>query len=440
MRKQTIALFLTCALSVLSAGAQAGYVPSEANRQARKEFSEHRLGIFLHWGVYSMFAQGEWYYQTKRLAREPYVAAAAGFNPYLFNASEWARAFKDAGAGYVCLTTRHCDGFSLWPSDATDFDVDATPSKRDLVGELTQAVKAEGMRMHFYYSLMDWIREDYPSSTKDTRKDPEKADYNHYFEFMTAQIRELMTRYHPGGFWLDGWFDHKNDPEPFNWRLDELYSLIHGIDDACLIGNNHHIEPFPGEDFQMFERLFPGEKISGRDHYVSREIPLEMCEPINDSWGFKIEDRNYKSVKNLIRLLVRNTSRDANLLLNIGPYASGALPDEALERLKGIGEWMRQYSRTVDGCGSAGYVEQPWGYVTRNEGSIFLHIFDPAKLPSNGTVSNLVLPFGGRVASAVRLDTGEKCAWKQSKDGFLSVTFNDPSTDAIDTIIEVSLK
>ena len=101
---------------------------------------------------------------------------------------------------------------------------------------------------------------------------------------------------------------------------------------------------------------------------------------------------------------------------------------------------MRQYSRTVDGCGSAGYVEQPWGYVTRNEGSIFLHIFDPAKLPSNGTVSNLVLPFGGRVASAGRLDTGEKCAWKQSKDGFLSVTFNDPSTDAIDTIIEVSLK
>ena len=110
-RKPAIALILACALSVLTAGAQPGYVPTEANRQARKEFSERRLGIFLHWGIYSMFAQGEWYYQTKRLAREPYVASAAGFDPSLFNASEWARAFKDAGVGYVCLTTRHCDGF-----------------------------------------------------------------------------------------------------------------------------------------------------------------------------------------------------------------------------------------------------------------------------------------------------------------------------------------
>ena len=423
-------------LAVVSPPALSQYVPTEANRQARKEFSERRLGIFLHWGIAAMFGQGEWYYAFKRLQKEPYVEAAGCFFPSRFDAAEWARAFSDAGAGYVCFTTRHHDGFSMWPSDATDFDMDATPFKRDIVGELTKAVKAEGMRMHFYYSLIDWIREDYPGS----RKDPEKTDYDHYLEFEKQQIRELMERYKPGALWFDGWWDHKNDPRPFDWKLDELYTLIHSIDDACLIGNNHHVEPFPGEDFQMFERTVPGDKFFGRDHYVSREMPLEMCQTMNGAWGFKIEDQDYKSVKDLIHLLVRNVSRDANLLLNIGPYPDGTLPPPAVERLKGIGEWMKKYSRSVNGCGSAGYPDQPWGLVTRNEKSVFLHIFEPGKLPSNGTQSLIILPFNNKVASVAGMSGDFKCDWKLSKDGFLSLTMPNPDFEETDTIIEIRLK
>ena len=437
MKKWIPALVL---VALVSLPAAAQYVPSEGNLKARKEFSQKRLGIFLHWGIYSTYAQGEWYLTTGKLSPEAYAEAAGGFYPAQFDAAAWARAFKEAGAGYVTLTSRHHDGFSMFDSAYTDFDiVDATPFKRDVLAELTRAVQAEGMAMQYYYSLIDWIRPDYPLGNESgVPKDPSKADYNHYFEFEKAQIRELMA-HNPRALWFDGIWDHEDETPPFPWRMEELYAYIHGINPDCLVGNNHHRAVLEGEDFQMFEQDVPGENTGGMSEnaVISKTLPLETCATMNRVWGYRIWDQNYKSVKQIVHLLVRAASKGANLLLNIGPQANGALPAPALERLKGLGEWMSQYSYTVDGCGVTGIPEYPWGVSTGSGSSIYLHILQPGRLPSNGSETQLTIPFTQK-AKAITLN-GEKLPWKASKDGFLTITLPTPDPEVIDTIVTITL-
>lgn len=424
----------------LSAGAQ--YTPSPENLLAREDLVSHRLGIFLHWGIYATYAQGEWYLSNSHLDPDAYSEAAGGFYPSEFDAAEWARAFKEAGAGYVTFTSRHHDGFSMFRTAASPFNiVDATPFRRDVAAELTEAVKAEGMAMQFYYSLIDWIRPDYPKGHSGIRKDPAKYDYDHYFDFEKAQIRELLEQYHPRALWFDGAWDHSSDATPFPWRMEELYRYIHGIDPACLVGNNHHIAVLEGEDYQMFEKDLPGENFTGfsGESEIST-LPLEMCETMNDMWGYKVGDQNYKSVPALVRLLVRAAGKDSNLLLNIGPQANGKLPALALDRLKGIGAWMKVHARTVDGTRATGLPEQPWGTTTRTDKSFFLHILDPENLPSNGTEAILVVPFSEKVKDVTLFVAGGRLPWKQSKDGFLTVTVPVSAYEDIDTVVEVVLK
>ena len=432
-------LFLLCLGFGLSTAAQP-YVPTESNVRARENFARHRLGIFLHWGIYSSFAQGEWYLSIKKLDLAAYKEAAEGFYPAKFDAAAWARAFKEAGAGYVTLTSRHHDGFSMFKTATSPYNiVDGTPYGKDVSGMLTEAVKAEGMDMHFYYSILDWYREDYPKGRSGIDKDPAKADYNQYFEFEKTQLRELLTQYHPSAFWFDGMWDHRE--AGFPWRMEELYRFIHSIDSACLIGNNHHISPLEGEDFQMFERDLPGENKAGMSgQAVSTVMPLEMCQTMNGMWGYKVEDQDYKSVKELIQLLVRAASKGANLLINIGPQANGELPAPALDRLKGMGAWMKVYSGTVDGTDKTAIPEQPWGVSTRTATSVFLHILNPSNLPSDGKTAVLVIPFGEKVASVTEYESGESRTWKASKDGFLTISLPAPDPAGIDTILEIKVK
>ena len=377
-------IVLIMALALVSAGAFAQYVPTRENLEARAAFKEHRLGIFLHWGIYSAYAQGEWYLSTHKLDSVAYMAAAGGFCPSKFDADVWAQAFADAGAGYVTLTSRHHDGFSMFGTRESGFNiVDGTPFGRDPLKELTAAVKARGMRMQYYYSLVDWIRPDYPKGDSGIPKDSLKASYSHYLEFEKAQIRELMA-HKPGALWFDGLWDQ---PEGFDWRVTELYDLIHSIDPSCLIGNNHHKAPLPGEDFQMFERDLPGENQGGfsANSPVSA-LPLETCETMNYAWGYRVEDQWYKPLKELVALLVKAVSKDANLLLNIGPMASVELPAPALERLKELGAWMKEHGHTVNGCGSTGIPPEPWGVTTRDAHHIYVHILEPSALPSDNII------------------------------------------------------
>lgn len=433
-------LFILLVAAPLGLSAQT-YVPAPENLLAREAFAAHRLGIFLHWGIYSTYAQGEWYLSTGSLDRTAYSQAADGFYPAQFDAAAWARAFRDSGAGYVTLTSRHHDGFSMFQTAETPFNiVTGTPFGRDVLGELTEAVKAEGMDMHLYYSLIDWIRDDYPKGQSGVAKNPAKADYGHYFYFEKAQIRELLTQYHPAALWFDGIWDHESDAEPFPWRMEELYAFIHELDPACLIGNNHHRAPMQGEDFQMFERDLPGENTAGYGGQdVSAEMPLEMCQTMNWAWGYRVADQDYKSVKDLVQLLVRAAAKGSNLLVNIGPQADGQLPAPALERLRGIGAWMRVFSPTVDGTRATGIPEQPWGVSTRTDEAVFLHILEASALPDNGHEAVLTVPFSGRLRSVTSFPDGLDLPWSLSREGFLTIRLPLPDPAAPDTVLRLGL-
>ena len=285
---------------------QSSYVPSESNLQARKEFSDSKFGVFIHWGIYSMFGQGEWYMTNAGINCHEYAKAASGFYPIRFDAKEWVSAIKEAGAKYICFTTRHHDGFSMFDTKYSDYNiVDATPFKRDVVKELAEECKKQGIKLHLYYSHLDWTREDYYPYGRTGRNTgrTKHGNWNDYFNFMNNQLTELLTNYGPiGAIWFDGMWDQ---PDDFDWRLDEQYSLIHKLQPACMIGNNHHKKPIEGEDFQMFERDLPGENNAGLSSESEiGQLPLETCQTMNGMWGYKIQDQNYKSVSELIRLLV----------------------------------------------------------------------------------------------------------------------------------------
>jgi alpha-L-fucosidase len=218
--------------------------------------------------------------------------------------------------------------------------VDATPFKRDVVRELADACRKEGLKLHLYYSLVDWYREDYPMGERtglDNGKDPAKGDYDHYFEFMKAQLTELLTRYGEiGCIWMDGLWNQKPG---FDWRLPELYAHIHSLQPACLIANNHHQAAKEGEDIQCFERDVPGENKAGYisgEIEISRQLPLETCQTMNRTWGYSLTDQNYTSVEEIRALLEAANAKGANLLLNIGPMPSGKLPDKAVDILKAL--------------------------------------------------------------------------------------------------------
>lgn len=319
------------------------YTPCKEQISARERFDNARFGIFLHWGIYSMFAQGEWYMQNNGIDKKEYAKAANAFYPHSFDAKKWIKAIKDGGARYICFTTRHHDGFSMWNTAQSDFNIMRTPYGKDVVKQLADACHEEQMGLHLYYSHIDWTRDDYPMGRtgRNTGKDPHKANWNSYYLFMNAQLTELLTNYGKvDGIWFDGWWDHDKDDQPFNWQLPEQYQLIHRLQPACMIGNNHHQHPNEGEDMQIFERDVPGENKAGFSGQSIGTLPLETCETMNNMWGYKVADQHYKSSSTLLRLLVRTAAKGANLLLNIGPQPDGNLPETALKRLSEMGEWL----------------------------------------------------------------------------------------------------
>ena len=438
--------FFSALLLCINAAAQS-YTPSPENLQQRAEYQQHRLGIFLHWGIYATYAQGEWYLQNAGINKDDYAVAAESFCPAKFDAAAWVRAFQDAGAGYITFTSRHHDGFSMFDTATSDYDiVDGTPFGRDVVGELAAACADAGIRFHLYYSVLDWIREDYPQGRTGlkTGRKGDRQDYDSYFAFMKTQVAELIRQYpNLAALWFDGVWDHDQDPD-FDWRMPEFYAFIHALKPELLIGNNHHIAPFEGEDFQLFERDLPGENKAGLSGQDISVLPLEMCQTMSHSWGYRITDTDYKSVKELVHLLVRAAAKNSNLLLNIGPQPNGELPKPALERLAGIGAWMRGHSVSVDATTSTAIPEQPWGVTTRNDRILFLHVLSPEALPFRDGVYKLVVPLPQDLQparkGAVTLLSGEKIDFEISKDGFLTVTLPLSRLEEIDTVVRVLLK
>lgn len=410
------------------------YVPAPENLQARQEFADNGFGIFLHWGIYSMFAQGEWYLNYDNITAEEYAKAASGFYPANFDAAKWVSAIKESGAKYITFTTRHHDGFSMWHTGQSDYNiVDATPFKRDILKELAQECEKQGIKLHLYYSHIDWTRPDYPSGRTglNTGRDTTLRNWDSYYGFMNRQLTELLTDYGKiGAIWFDGKWDHDADSVPFDWQLPEQYALIHRLQPQCLIGNNHHETPYEGEDIQIFERDLPGENTAGLSGQAISRLPLETCQTMNGMWGYKIKDQNYKSTPELISYLVKAAGMGANLLLNIGPQPNGELPATALARLKEIGQWMNRYGETFYATTAGDFEAQEWGTSTRKGNRLFLHVLSP-------TGSEIVVQTAAKVKKAVSYDNRTPVKFKKRKEGGVVIELPEIPEGTVDYIIEL---
>ena len=428
---------LACMLAIfglsLSAQAQDGYEPAPENLKARQEFQDKKFGIFLHWGIYSLFGQGEWYMQNDNIDRKEYEKAADAFYPHRFDAAAWVSAIKAAGAGYITITTRHHDGFSMWDTKQSDYNiVKATPYGKDVIKQLADECHKQGIRLHLYYSHVDWYREDYPwgRTGLNVGKDKSKVNWKSYYNFMNSQLTELLTNYGEiGAIWFDGFWDHDSDPTPFDWELGNQYALIHKLQPGCLVGNNHHENVIPGEDIQIFERDLPGENTTGWVKGVVSKLPLETCETMNGMWGYKVNDQRYKSVEELIALLVKTSGKGANLLMNIGPQPNGELPATALDRLKRMGEWLQQYGESIYGTTAGHLPVQEWGATTQKGNTEYIHIL-------NYKESEFTLPMDRKIKTVKEFIGGQALKFKRNKDNSLTIQLN-PHDSVIDYVLEI---
>ena len=435
-----LSLILICALVGLGAMAQNEYVPTEENRKSRQEFSDMKFGIFIHWGIYSMYGNGEWFMNIAGVNAKEYAKAADALGPHRFNAEEWVSAIKGSGAKYITITSRHHDGFSMFATKASPYNiVDATPFRRDVLKELSEACAEEGLKLNFYYSHLDWSRNDYypRGNTGRAAGRPEEGDWNSYLNFMNAQLTELLTNYGPiGCIWFDGVWDKGGSHEEIEktWKLSEQYRMIHSIQPGVMIGNNHHLGVFEGEDMQMFEQDLPGQNTAGHsaNSVVSETLPLETCVTMNGNWGYQVRDKAYKSVADLIRLLVKAASNNANLLLNIGPRPDGTIPEEAAQRLKAMGKWLEKYGETIYGTTGGFMKEQSWGVTTRKDNRLYIHVLNPSE--------TILVPFSGsRLLSAVSFDDGSKVRFTQLPEGIV-LTLPERQEGQTDQIITLTFR
>jgi len=441
MKKLLSAVMLCLLFSGLNAQQ---YTPSSANLKQREWFADARFGLFIHWGPFSIPGNGEWVMNNQKITVKNYTRLEKFFNPVDFDAATWVKTAKTAGMKYITLITRHHDGFSMWDTKYSDFNIMNTPYKKDIVKMMAEECHKQGIKLFLYYSLLDWRREDYPHETGKTGQFSGRkghGDYASYLQFMKNQLTELLTNYGEiGGVWFDGHWD-QTAPEGaadrssrIDWKYNEIYELIHKIQPQCLIGNNHHLSPFPGEDFQMFEQDLPGENKSGLSFQeASNHLPLEACITINGSWGFSLTDTSYKSKTELIHTLVKSSSLGANLLLNIGPMPNGEIQTEFIERLGGMGEWLKIYGESIYGT-EAGFIKpQPWGSVTQRDRKIYVHILDS----KNASVSFDNFRFK-KITKAYLLKDGSKVKFSLKKDSATITTgFANNEIDNV-IVLEVS--
>ena len=419
-------------------------------------FTDARFGLFIHWGLYSIPARGEWVQSEERIPADEYAGLSREFDPAACDMRRWMEDARAAGMGYAVLTAKHHDGFCLFDSAQTDFTSVRSPAGRDFVREFLDAARAAGLRAGLYYSLIDWHHPDFPhygDRNHPMRDNPaysnEGRDFGRYLDYMHAQVRELCEN--------DGkldilWFDFSYDElRGEAWRAGELVDMVRSLQPGIIINNRLEVS---GEGFGSLAECRPtpwhGDFVTPecivppRGLFDAQGDPLcwESCVTMNNHWGFCAADGFYKSAPMLIRKLVECVSKGGNMLLNVGPDASGRFPERAREILYEIGAWMDKNSDSILGCGPSGLEKPEFGRYTRRGDRLYVHIFDNTIGP---------LPLYGvdreRIASVRRLcDRSEvpiSKSWVHSDYPELAFADLGPDPmlpDMTDTVLEVRLK
>jgi alpha-L-fucosidase len=353
-------------------------------------FRDARFGMFIHWGLYSIPARGEWVRSTERIRHKDYLEYFREFTAAEYDPKQWAHLAKKAGMKYAVLTAKHHDGFCLWDTKLTDFKSVNTPAGRDLVREFLEAFRAEGIRVGLYYSIIDWRHPDFPhfgDRQHPLRDDPAEKndgrDFNRYLDFMHGQIRELLTEYGK----LDiMWYDFSYaDMKGAKWKSRELMEMVRSLQPWLIVDNRlegsgeesgtiltANPSDFAG-DFACPEQMIPP---GGIVNELGESVPWEACITLNNHWGYTSEDRHWKSAEMVVRMLVECVSKNGNLLLNVGPDAKGRIPKASADILEEVGRWMADNGESVYGCGRADYEKPEWGRFTQKGKKLYAHVLE----------------------------------------------------------------
>ncbi|NND31974.1 MAG: alpha-L-fucosidase [Saprospiraceae bacterium] len=338
---------------------------SEAEFYERMEWwRDAGMGMFIHWGPYAVPAGihrgdsikglGEWIMNNAQIPVKDYEEYSRNFNPTGYDAMEWVRVAKEAGMKYIVITSKHHDGFCMWDSKVTDYDVmDFSPIKRDLLAELKSACDESGIKLGFYHSIMDWHHADAQAPHYPTYNTKEKANPNfttYYRQYLKPQVEELVVKYDPAIFWFDGeWISEYTHEQGL-----EMYNFIRNLKPEIIINNrvDKGRKGMMGMNDQSMD--YAGDFGTPEQEILAGTSTLlwESCMTMNDSWGYQSFDHNWKSVKSLIHNMVEIAAKGGNYLLNIGPTDSGFIPEPSIDRLKGIGKWMEVNSEIIYGSRS----------------------------------------------------------------------------------------
>ncbi|MCP4548147.1 MAG: hypothetical protein GY835_16910 [bacterium] len=350
----------------------------KANRAERLAWwREARFGMFIHWGLYAVHGgewEGEQYggyseWLVKGIPVDEYEPLVDRFNPVDFDADAWVRLAREAGMRYLVITTKHHEGFSMWDSEVTDFDIMATPFGRDVMAEIAAACRRQGIRIGWYYSVMDWHHPDYLPRREVDERPAATADYQRYVDYMQAQLRELLTGFGEIDIiWFDGDWEHGSG----DTRSEEIVEMIYRLQPDAIINNRISLPM----DFATPEQQVPVDDLPGR--------PWETCMTITSSWGYNKGARDWKSAGQLVRNLVDISAKGGNYLLNVGPDESGRIPVESERRLRAVGAWMQTNGEAIRGTQAGPFRSPdlfPWGRCTRkalpNGGTrLYIHVFE----------------------------------------------------------------
>jgi alpha-L-fucosidase len=445
MKQKQIAYCALLLLQLLLVKPLMSQWPGPQNLAARKEFQDMKLGMFIHWGASSVLGHGEWVMNNRNIPATAYQQLQHIFNPQQFDARQWVSTAKASGMRYITFISRHHDGFSNWDTQYSDWKITNTPYGKDVLRQLADECAKQDIKLFIYYSLLDWYRTDYQYETGKTGKGTgrkEKSNWPSYLQFMKNQLTELLTLYGPiAGIWLDGHWDQldndydKTLQSKVNWQYPELYNLIHTLQPQCLISNNHHLTPLPGEDFQAFEKDLPGHNTTGFGGASISALPLETCETMNDSWGFNIGDVNYKTAKQLIQYLVKAAGHNANFLLNVGPMPNGKIQQAFLDTLAIVGKWMQQNGAAIYNTRGNVIPPQAWGTCTTNGTSLYVHVLNT---PATGNYI-FVPGLQQKIKACKQMSNGTPVKYKQQAEGCF-IYLDGIATDNIDLILVLQLE
>lgn len=377
------------------------------------DFMKQRFGMFIHWGPVTLRGTEIGWSRGHEVATDDYDQLYKEFNPVLFNAETWVKTAKDAGMKYLTITSKHHDGFCLWPTAYSDYNIMNSPFKRDIVGELAKACKKYDIRFCIYFTVLDWHDTDYQSSNMEP-----------FVARMKNELKEIVTRYHPYMLWFDGNWEGQ-------WKQDyavDVYAFLKKLDPNVIINNRLGTSKL--QDTLFAQRAGDYATPEQRIGELNMQQPWESCMTIANQWAWKPNDP-MKSLKECIQTLAKSAGGNGNLLFNVGPMLDGRMEARQISRLKEMGKWLEQYGESIYDTKGGPYVPNAAYAATRKANKIYLHVFEK---------KTLVLPaIGGRKVVKAYVLKGAAVVYNQDAAGAVTVHLPDQLPDTNDTVIVLEL-